>query len=192
MDPELYKAIIDLISDAIKILGPAIITAIVGYKVGKSQLLIQIEQLNKNNEFKAREKIFDFHKDKLAKVDESIKGLNAGLGQLAGMALADSDDKLHLSSFVNKHLVVYINSLPFTLNQIKDELKKYSDEFNRELERLQTYIKRSEHISKPENIEDAQTTIVELIEMYSWVSNCTTIIIEKEALEIFKPYMAKA
>jgi hypothetical protein len=52
MDPESYKVTMNVISDAIKILGPAIITAIVGYKVGKYQLLIKMKELNKNNEFK--------------------------------------------------------------------------------------------------------------------------------------------
>jgi hypothetical protein len=192
MDPQSYKATIDVISDAVKILGPAIITAIVGYKIGKSQLLMKIKELNKNNEFKAREKIFEFHKEKLVKMDESIKNLNEGLGHLVGMTLADLDDKMHLSSFVNKYIVVYINGLPFYLKQTYDELKKYSDEFNHELELLLDYKKRAEHISKPENPEDVQTTIVELIEIHSFANHCNRILIEKEALEIFKPYMVKA
>jgi hypothetical protein len=192
MDAELYKATMDVISDTVKILGPAIITAIVGYKVGKSQLLLKIEELNKNNEFKAREKIFDFHKEKLAKVDESIASLNEGLGQFAGMTIADLDDELNFSSFINKYLVVYIDGLPFQLNHINDELKDHSAEFSREYERLQVYIKRSEDISKPKNPEDIQSTIVELIEIYGFASHCIRILIEKEALEIFAPYTGKA
>ena len=192
MDTESYKVTMNVISDAIKILGPAIITAIVGYKVGKYQLLIKIKELNKNNEFKAREKIFEFHKEKLAKVDESIKGLNEGLGKLAGMAMADFDDKLQISSFVNKYLLVYINGLPFQLKQTYSELKKYSEECNQELDRLQVYLQRAEKVSKPENPEDAHTVIVELIEIYSFASHCIRIIIEKEALEIFKPYTLKS
>ena len=89
MDPLSFKAIMDLLSDVVKILGPATITAVVGYKIGESQLLMKIKELNKNNEFKAREKIFDFHKERLAKIDQSVENLNAGLGNLAGMSLAD-------------------------------------------------------------------------------------------------------
>jgi hypothetical protein len=192
MDTVSYKATIDVISDAVKILGPAIITAIVSYKIGQSQLLMKIKELNKNNEFKAREKIFDFHKEKLEKMDQSIKSLIEGLGQLAGMTLADLDDKMHFSSFVNKYIILYINGLPFYLKQTYDELKKYSGEFNHDLELLQVYKQRAENLSKPENPEDAQTTIVELIEIHSFVSHCNRILIEKEALEIFKPYMMKS
>lgn len=192
MDPQLYKLTMDVISDAIKILGPAIITAIVGYKVGRSQLLLKIEEINKNNEFKAREKIFDFYKEKLVKVDQSIANLNEGLGQFAGMTLADFDDELNFSSFINKYLVVYINGLPFQLNHINDALKKYSDEFSREYDRLPGYIKRSQEIKKPNDPESAHNTIVELLEIYEFVSHCFSLLIEKEALEIFKPYIGHA
>ncbi len=143
MNVELYKATMDVVSEAIKILGPAIITAIVGYKVGQSQLLLKIEELNKNNEFKAREKIFDFHKERLSKVDESIASLTEGLGQFAGMTLADMNDEMNFSLFINKYIVLHLNGLPFHLNHIKDELIKYPDEFNRELVRLDVYIRRS-------------------------------------------------
>lgn len=188
MGPELYKMTMDVVSDAIKILGPALITAVVGYKAGKSQLLLKIEELNKNNEFKAREKIFDFHKEKLAKADESIASLNEGLGQLAGISLADIDDELNFSSFINKYLVVYIEGIPFQLNHINDEMKQYSGEFPRESEQLRKYMVRSEEIERPGTPEDAHSTILELIEIYGFTSHCIRLIIEKEAIEIFKPY----
>ena len=192
MDAESYKLTIEVLSDAIKILGPAIITAIVGYKVGKSQLLMKVEELNKNNEFKARDRIFAFHKEKLEKVDESIASLNNGLGEFAGMTLADLDDTLNLSSFINKYLVVYINNLPFQLSQINDEVKKHANELSREYDRLQRYIKLADNISIPENPKDALTVITELLEIYGFASHCLRILIEKEALEIFKPYTSNA
>jgi hypothetical protein len=96
---------------------------------------------------------------------------------------------MSISSFVSKYIVIYMNGLPFYLKQTYDELKKYSDEFNKELELLQVYKQRAEHISKPENAEAIHATIVELIEIHSFANHCNRIIIEKEALEIFKPYM---
>ncbi len=192
MNVELYKATMDVVSEAIKILGPAIITAIVGYKVGQSQLLLKIEELNKNNEFKAREKIFDFHKERLSKVDESIASLTEGLGQFAGMTLADMNDEMNFSLFINKYIVLHLNGLPFHLNHIKDELIKYPDEFNRELVRLDVYIRRSIDIRKPKNTGDAISIISELIEIYDFASNCISNLIEKEALKVFKPYICKA
>ncbi len=191
MDPELYKMTMAVVSDSIKILGPAIITAIVGYKAGKSQLLLKLEELNKNNEFTARERIFDFHKEKLAKIDESITILNEGLGQCAGMTLADMDDQMNLSLFVKKYVILYIRDLPYQLDKISDEMEKYSDEFISEREQLREHIERSIDIKEPTTPEEITSVIAELIENYRFVSRCIRLLIEKEAFEIFKPYISK-
>lgn len=190
MEPELYKLTIEMISDSIKILGPAIITAIFGYKLGQSQLLLKTEELNKNNEFKARERLFDFHKEKLVKVDESIASLTEALATFAGMTAADNIDNKSVGSlFIDKYVVSYINGLPFQLNHINDELQKYSAEFPRQFEQISKYIKQSDVFKKPSTPDDTQGTIVELIEIYSFCSHCLRLLIEKEAVEIFKPYI---
>lgn len=46
--PESYKLTMEVISEPVKTLGPAIITAILGYKSGQAQLKIKLEELNKN------------------------------------------------------------------------------------------------------------------------------------------------
>ncbi len=192
MDAELYKLTLEVISDSIKILGPAIITAIVGYKAGQFQLKLRIEELNKNNEFKAREKIFEFHKEKLTKVDESISKLNDGLGQFAGMALADREDESMITSFVASHLTSYIEGLPFQLNHINDELKKYSNDMPREVALMSQYIKEAPEVKLPSDPEGVQRAIVKLLEMYGSCSHCLRLLIEREALEIFESYTNNA
>lgn len=94
MDAELYKLTLDVINDAIKILGPASITGFLVYKQSKAQLDLKIKELDKNNEYKAREKVFDFHKSKLKDVQSSINSLSSELGQFLGMSAADKDDEL--------------------------------------------------------------------------------------------------
>ena len=188
MDAELYKLTLEVISDSIKILGPAIITAIVGYKAGQFQLKQKVEELQRNNEFKAREKIFEFHKEKLTKVDESISNLSEGLGQFAGMALAERGDDMLFTTFVAKYLTSYIERLPFQLNHINDELQKYADEMSREVELLSRYIEDAPKIQSPSDPEAVQRTIVKLLEIYGSCSHCLRSLIEREALEIFEPY----
>jgi hypothetical protein len=192
MEPELYKLTMEVVSDSIKILGPAIITAIVGYKAGQSQLLLKIEELNKNNEFKARDKLFDFHKEKLVKVDESIASLSEALAAFAGMTAGDDINNKSVGSlFVDKYVVSYIDGLTFQLNHINDELKKYPADFPRQLEKINKYIKQSDEFEKPITPEDTQVSIVKLIEIYTFCSHCLRLLIEKEAVEIFKPYLSK-
>ncbi|MGB2519095.1 hypothetical protein [Shewanella algae] len=191
MDTELAKMILTVVSDAVKILGPATITAIVGYKAGKNQLSIRLEELDKNNSYKAREKIFEFHKEKLSVVDESISSLSEGLGRFAGMVMADFDDELNLSSFVSKYISGHIDGLPFQLEHVHSELKPYSGELKREYDQLVAYMKEAESISKPQTSEETHSTIVKLLEVYGFTSHCLRMLIEKEAMQIFKPYLSR-
>ena len=192
MDAESYRLTLEVIADSIKILGPAIITAIVGYKAGQFQLKQRVEELKRNNEFNARDKIFEFHKEKLAKVDESISNLSEGLGRFSGMALAEREDDLMFTTFVARYLTSYIKVLPFQLNHINDELIKYADEMPREVELISKYLEEAPRIESPSDPEAVQSTIVKLLEIYGSCSHCLRSLIEKEALDIFEPYTSNA
>ncbi len=192
MDPEVQILLIGVLSDAIKILGPAIITAIVGYKVGQYQSLLKIEEINKANEFSAREKIFEFHKEKLIVCDKSVAELNSALYEFAGMSLADENDELKISSFVSRHLALHIEKLPFQINHIVDELEKYASKLPREKEKLEEYSKAVVSLQSPVSQEEIQQAIVDLISIYSFLSHCIRNIVELEALDIFKPYTENA
>ncbi|MBU4510210.1 hypothetical protein KJ830_04075 [bacterium] len=58
MDIEGVKTITEGIVEIAKILGPAIITALVGYKVGKSQIEVKLRELEKTHAYSASEKLW--------------------------------------------------------------------------------------------------------------------------------------
>ena len=192
MEIEIYKLIIGVVEDAVKILGPAIITAIVGYKAGKNQLMIKIEEIRSENQFRAREKIFEFRKEKLAKADQSIVTLNESLMQFVGLSLSDTEDASVFGGFINKHLSSHIEFLPFQLNHINDELMRYHDTYKRERDKMQGHIRKAKSIERPKNREEIISTIYELMEIYGFASHCLRILVEKEALHIFEPYTESA
>ena len=181
----------EVLSDAIKILGPAIITAVVGYTAGQRQMELKIEEVNKSNEFKARDKIFEFHKEKIASCDNSIGSLNSALLEYAGLTLADKDDELSLSSFVGRHLTLHIQGLPFQLEHINDELITCKDKLPKECEKMDRYMQSCLKLKAPESYDEIQESIMELLEIYSFASHCIRMMIEFEALEIFSPYTKK-
>ncbi|WP_020407413.1 hypothetical protein [Hahella ganghwensis] len=192
MDPEIYKMTMEVLSDAVKILGPAIITAVVGYKAGIRQMELKIDEINKGNEFKARDRIFEFHKEKLATCDKSIGSLNSALLEYAGMSLAVKGDELSLSSFVGRHLTLHIQGLPFQLEHINCELLAYKDRLPKECEKMKGYMQKCVELKTPLSSDEIQETIMELIEIYSFASHCIRMMIEFEALEIFSPYTRNA
>lgn len=192
MDIEITKMWLDILSDSIKILGPAAITGVLAYKTGKAQHDLRIKELEKNNEFKAREKLFDFHKGKLEENKEALANLANEMGQFAGMTAADRNDELKINEFVNGFISTYIDNLPFAIDHIQNEMKLYPGELEQEKEKLKEIAKASKKLTKPEVPGDVQSTITELMRIYSFLGHCIRMLIEKEAVEIFKPYTGNA
>lgn len=188
MDVETTKLLIELISDAVKILGPAIITGLVAYKAGKLQLELKIKELYKTNEFKAREKIFEFHKSKLDENSSAMGALTSGLGQFAGMTLADREDEMKFNGFVNGLINVHLLSLPHEFYNVESEFEKYAGEFQEEKRHIGELRKKLQNLNKPESPEEALCIINELLTIYGYLGRCIRSLIEKEALNIFKPY----
>ncbi len=189
MDTEVYILALDVLSDAIKIIGPAAIIGYVAYMSGKSQHVLKLKELKTNNEFKAREKIFEFHKEKLTRNKETMDELSNGLGQFAGMTIADLGDELKLNNFINSFVSIYIEMFPFEIEYIKKEIEKYPNDFKQEKKRLEVICVDIEKIQKPTDTESVQKTIIELVKIYGFIGHCIEAIIEKEAMHIFKPYM---
>jgi len=68
MDMESVKIITEGIVEIAKtlgpVLGPAIITALVGYKVGKSQIEVKLRELEKTHAYSASEKLFEYYQNR--------------------------------------------------------------------------------------------------------------------------------
>ena len=86
MSPDELAVVKDILLDAIKILGPAIITAIVGYKYGKLQVTLKLKEMDKAHEFGAREHLFNYYKERSKSLLERQGQLNASLNELMGIA----------------------------------------------------------------------------------------------------------
>lgn len=55
---------LEVVNDAIKILGPALITGLVGKLSARIQFTARLKELDRNNEFKAREYFFKHYKER--------------------------------------------------------------------------------------------------------------------------------
>jgi hypothetical protein len=192
MDPELYKLTLDVISDAIKILGPAAITGLVAYKAGRAQHELHLKELDKSNEYKARERLFDFHKGKLDENKAAMSSLANELGQFAGMTAADLKDDSKLNQFVRGHLSTYIDNLPFEVSHIKKEMQLYPGKFDQEDERMKDIETSIQQIKKPTDPTEVLETIHELFKIYGFFGHCIRMLIEFEAGNIFEPYLKNA
>ncbi|AQM66586.1 MULTISPECIES: hypothetical protein [Vibrio] len=178
----------DVAIEAIKILGPAMVTGVAAYFTATIQLKAKLKQIEKNSEYKAREKVFDFKTEKYNKLDKSLATLNETLSFLAGMSMTDRDDQYAINSFVAKYLSTFIYSAPFDVKQTIDQFLPLATEYPREFDKLQKDLSLVEGLKQPNNYDQVNDTIVTLIGVYGFVSCCSKIVAEKEALKVFEPY----
>src|SRR3989304_4491348 len=86
MSPDELAVVKDILLDAIKILGPVIITTWAGYKYVKRQATLKLEEMDKTHEFGAREHIFNYYKERSKQLLARQGQLNASLSELMGIA----------------------------------------------------------------------------------------------------------
>jgi len=127
MDIESVKTITNGIVEVAKIVGPALITAIFGYKIGKSQFEGKLRELEKTYAYSASEKLFEYYQNREKELDESYKSINEIMGILLGLDMTmdlDTDDDL-----TNKAIKIYDlyeKMLPYQIKLTLRDLKKYS------------------------------------------------------------------
>lgn len=192
MDPEITKIILSIVSDALKILGPAIVTGVVAFKTGKSQHILKLKELDKNNEFKAREKIFAYHREKIEENKVAVGHLGNELGQISGMLLGGGEEDADLSEFMNGYISVYLDKLPFDMALVKKEMELYPKEFEEEKVKIRKLSESIEGLKKPTDARSIHHVVTELLRTYHFLGHCIRLLIEKEAMEVFRPYVGNA
>ena len=105
MGIESFNIIINGIIEIVKYLGPAIVTAIFGYTVGKSQIKGRIKELEQTNAYFASQKLFEYYQNREKELEDSYNSINKDLGFLIGLNIAlDSNADQVLLNEKNKNI----------------------------------------------------------------------------------------
>lgn len=86
MDPVTANLLETVSLEAIKILGPAIVAAYVGYKAASVQIKMKLEELRQSHRFQARQALFEELRTRIARADLEEEKANRELGEMIGMA----------------------------------------------------------------------------------------------------------
>src|SRR2546427_2053911 len=81
-----------LISDAIKILGSALVTGITAYLIARVQIQSKVSEIVASGELKARESLFAYYRERGERLSASSKDFGAELGKMYGRIGAASAD----------------------------------------------------------------------------------------------------
>ena len=193
MEIAAIEAISTTITEAIKILGPAIITGFIGLRVGKYQLDMKIKELENANEFKSREHLFKYYKDWQKNIKEKYESLTSALGTITGMAAAIGDNRESdsISPLMFKFFEFYMKSAPQDLIIILRDMEPLKDKYKIEYELLMEYELKSKNVCKVESVEDLFNSVSELLEIYGHLNRCAHLQVEEQAKMALQPYLKK-
>lgn len=178
-----------IISDAIKILGPAIITAFVAYKAGAMQANVRMKELDKTNEFRVREKMFDVNREKLNRLEKSQQEFNKSLGEMLGTISFEESIEHGLLGTLNKMMESYYKSIFLNIKSALKEMKENKLDDTDEYSNLKQYLSKMTTYKQAKNKVDLENAFYALMELQGNLVDCEGKVLAKQADTIFKKYL---
>jgi len=191
MDIESVKTITNGFVEVAKYLGPAVITAVFGYKIGKSQLEGKLKELDKKNTYSASEKLFEYYQNREKELEESYKNIEENMGFLLGvdmgmdMALDSTEDKDSLNKTL-KIYKFYERILPYQIKQTIKDLEKYSLQETDEFKKLKSFLDQNVLDDQKNNLSDK---IAFLLEVYFYLQICNKIVLKEISTNYMKVFL---
>jgi hypothetical protein len=193
LSPSELSVLKDVLSDSIKMLLPATITAIIVYKVTKTQMSLKFKEINRSREFDSHEQLFNYYKERSRRLLKKHDKLNESLGRLMGFAIG-------YSSVAEKDAAEFLKRVGLTIRSFsrvalmdaritKKEMEKNGLNNISEFSELDTYVDEVEKIDPSDNLSALQKNIVTLIEIYSHLHYCLHLMLEKHVIKYSKEGM---
>lgn len=189
MDP----ATIELIKDAIKILGPATIAALATYMAAKSQFELRLKEIEKGHQFRAREHLFRYYKDRQTQLSHDytklIKSLEEDLGYVAGYTktgvVEDSGIIKTMANYIEMRSSVTLMEIDITMR----DMDKNDLDVTPEYERLKSCKDKISNLAKDTNFPTLQKNMLTLVEANRILQFCNQMLMQRQMEKMFLKYM---
>ena len=194
MDPLIADLIKTISLESIKILGPAVIAAYATYRATKTQYEIKLQELTKSHEFKARENLFDYYKNRQQKLSKSHEELNNTLGQILGMA-ATVDDEMESKSIDNLQssymsiAKLYAGLIPSEIDTTLADLEKKGLSNTPEYKKLAGFREIIKNIRENIGFEQLKENIFIMLEIYSFLERGNQLLLARQIEGVFSKYI---
>ena len=192
---ELLKVVLP---DAIKILGPALITGIVAYYTIRIQYKSKLEEMSGNQSFKAREHLLDYYKMKIADASKAANELNYTLGSILGSATAinltndaASDQDFEIEDIASNVSMVdmYLELCDFEINTVLRDMEAINLSDMEEYHKLVTYLDVSKSLDASREFTQLKNNIMKLSEIYTFIARCGQLVLEAQIKHLFGSYV---
>lgn len=194
MDQVLSGLIGTVLMESVKILGPAIVTAIVTYKLTKIQYDGKLKEIDKSNEFKARERLFDYYKERQDKLAADHMKLNETFGQIAGISSHVADGKGELDGFAEMAFGIYdlyLRTAPFEAEvTLRDMVAKNLDK-TKEYFEIDAYKMKLAALKPTRDMSEIKHSLFLLMEFYMFLLRSNHLLLERQLESVFEKYVSK-
>ena len=194
MSPEALS----VISDAIKILGPATISAYVAYKAATIQITLKLKEIDKNQEFQARIQTYNLYKEKRERLRSDVGGITGIMGELVNTGVAAEngegivkDDKYkELRASLPEFFANFVRSIPRKVNVLKLDMKKEGLVDTPQFQQLQFCIERTQNLEvKSYSSSVAIRNWAVLTDAYHLLLDCHELLIDRQTARLFEKYL---
>ncbi len=188
MDPNTLEVLKVVLTDTVKILGPASIAAYFTYKATKSQYEFRVREIERNQEFGAKEHLFDYYRDRQVRLEKRNQEATEGCTQLVVQVSAakDEDDIDRVVLDVAESLLESgLRSSPLEFQRAKRDMERHGlagSEGYLILEQHEEEISRLEVTRNPPDLAKA---LLKLIEAWSHAEYCNDDVLESRIEAIF-------
>ncbi len=194
MDHEIAKLIAEVVMEATKIIGPAIIASIATYKVTVSQSNQKLVELEKENSFKAKEHLLKYYQSQQESIEKAQGDLSNGLGQVLGFTVgvgevgSDDSELLNARRAFTGMMRMHINLLPFEISSQLSDLESLNLDKSNEYIKLKSYQSMANDLEYSEEQNELNDTIHLMLEIYSFLARCNNFVLENKIVQLFGRY----
>ncbi len=190
MDPEVVKLFIPVLTDAIKILGPAAITGFVTWKIAKNQFGLKLKELESTHEFVAREHLFQYYKDREKQLVETYREFNSGLGKILGFASCLEQEKMTQElNMLYDWLDIYMRVTPTMLSLTMTDMEQEGFSKTPEYEQLKKSESNFRSIKIDRNFENLKANTFSIFDIYLDLLKGNSLLLKKSREKVFMKYV---
>jgi len=183
----------ELLTDAIKILGPAAIASWATYRASKAQLELKLKQTKSTQEFGARQHLFRYYRERqeqLAKDYAKLRGsLEEGLGFATGLADTLGDKSGLLIQTMAECISTYSAITPSEIEVTARDMEKNGLAETPDYEKLKSYKGRISELKLDRNLESLRKSTFTIVEAYHFLQHCNSKLLQTQMEKLFGRYL---
>lgn len=197
MSPEVANLIQVIALDAIKILGPAVIAAYATYRATTVQWEVKLKELDRTNEFLARERVFAHLKERLAHIDEETEKLHGAVGEILGRASgaigeAPTPQDLVFMQIMGEFIITAGKTAPLEVRGLLQDMQVADLGSTAEYKALSAY----QDIRPPSEplvtYDELKAALFQLLDLNNHLGLCIRLLIQKRMECVFAHYIAES